>query len=411
MSCRETHGNSAVTSLAKFLTGADEQTVSRVFHQVRRDAVTAFADHATDPAPQDAVAALLTNALIVAETDPRIRDSRRTSLTARLHAALADNANGAGPNQATFHSWTTLQNAILNAPAELREPAAPEVDPTIGTTAEGLTISLGDVMAARRAADESFSKASAYVGAVTHREATYGRRQLNGAMSYEAVRLRERADKLEAAYDATDAGFALLNQSPESDPNHHGHGAWNRRVRQAREARGTRNPIVAAHAAAAALGEPAARSAREQALTAAKASESAWKADRTARNSIALERDAKVFHKAQRLWLYSVAADPDVAAASKSDLLSPASWSAVRSGSNVVRTDRWRALEVLSADMDKAEARIGRISDTEVARRSVARAEARQQVLDSEGHGDIDPVNRRFAEAVRIRRGQHAKTA
>jgi hypothetical protein len=46
----------------------------------------------------------------------------------------------------------------------------------------------------------------------------------------------------------------------------------------------------------------------------------------------------------------------------------------------------------------------GLINDTAKAIRAAARAQARQAVLDEEGNGDYDPINRRFADNLKRKR-------
>lgn len=395
MSCRETHGNSAATSLAKFVSGADEQTVSRLFHQLRREAGDTLGDQATQPADPAAVSTFIAAGMLTAATDPRIRDSRRESLRRRFEAALVDVAEGRGPNKATFQAWTSLDGALADLPDQLSIDDR-AIDPTIGTTADGLTISLGDVLAAHRRAEEARldrnRATSPYVNLREHDQDTT------------PDALAERARRLEAAYDATDAGFLRLSGLPESDPTHPDHEPWRARHRAAIEARGTTNRVLALREQAEQIGPDAARAARETALSAVRDAEDAYKAQPSDTARIAYENAGRELSKAQRIYLYAIT-DQQIRDTIGQDMRSATLWSMLADTGTARRVDRWRAAELACADRDTAEVTIGRITTSEANRRAHIRAEARQALLDSEGHGGIDPINRRFADAVRLRRG------
>jgi hypothetical protein len=407
MSCRETHGNSAVTSLAKFLTGADETTVSRVFHRVRREGMDAFGEQATTPADQVAVTDLLSAALDSATHDSRIRDSRRPSLKARLESAIADARAGVLPNKATFHAWTELHDQVKAEPETASVQQEP--DPTIGITTDGLTISLGDVSALRRTVNEAFMRTSSAPGARSYRDATYTGRRLNAAMALDVTSLLDRAERMEAAYDATDAGFALLSKSAESDSAHPGHREWVQRMDRARVSRTQPNPVVTLRALAELTTPSNAQHARDTALASAREAETQYQQTPSSERKSRLEMATREYRQAQRLWLYTIASDPHVHSAAQADPMAAGTWRSVTGTPSVSRADQWRAIELLNADRDRAEARIGRITDLETARRAVTRAQARQEILDAEGADEVDPVNRRFAESVRLRRRQRAR--
>lgn len=393
MSCRETSGNSAVTSLAKFVTGAGEQTVSRVFHRVRRDAYSTLGADGLTPADAAEVSAFLNDAAVVARTHPTIRDSRRASLLSRFSSALDDVRAGRGPNRATFLAWTELHAAVTAEP-----DSAPivDADPTIGTTADGLTISLGDVQAAWRAAETA---SLGLQGRSRYQDLTFTQREIAQAVAASVTSEVDRARRLQAAYDATDAGFDVLQSAPEANPAHAGHGPWAERVRAAREARGASNPIQMTRDRARELGIDGARRERDAALVEARAAQGTTDA----------QPATSRFQRAQRVWLYAVAELPDISPVTGQDLQSSGPWASVSSTARVPREDIWRAIELVAMDLDRARVRIGRLGETDVARRAVSRAEARQAVLDAEGHGLIDPVNRRYAEAIRLRRSMPSR--
>lgn len=412
MSCRETHGNSAVTSLAKFLTSAGEQSVSRVFHQLKRQSGLVLGEVASQPADRKNVVDFLTVSLNVAKSDERIRESRRESLVTRFTVAIGDARRGVNlPTKATFKAWQELEASLRAAPVVAEEPAAPVMDPSVGVTAEGLPLALGDVLAARRRAEQLRVLA---MGGRANNESPanfqpFNARSMDPKGTREYLLAKEKADKLEAAYDATDVGFDLLTRAPESDPNMPGHGAWRTRMRAAKAMRKQPSDIAQYRLDAARLGEVAARQARNEALSTARSAENLVRMQDIPAHRATYDAALAEFKRAQRVWLYAVALDPAVANAAASDLTSPATWSRLTGNPQVSRFDCWRAAELVRADLDGLEVRLGRISQIAANTRPVDRAEARQHVLDSEGNGEVDPVNRRFAESVRLRR--NARTA
>lgn len=401
MSCRETHGNSATTSLAKFLTGAEEKTVSQVFHKVRRDAVDRLGDSAHKSADIAEVDLFLQNALVHAQSDERIRESRRQSLIARFEAARADAANGKLPSKATFAAWQDLIPTI-EANADLISPES--VDETIGVTEDGITISLGDVQAAMRraeaAANNIFSQKMMRSAVVNGRRADH-----NGYQDAET--LADRARRLQGAYDATDAGYKVLLESDAANPSHPDHAAWLERRKAAEENRATPSLITLTRRAAQTLGESNAEATRKAALESARKADAEFKANPSGTTKANLEKAKTEFQQAQRIWLYSLAEKHDVFShIAHSDLRTPVLWQSASDISRPFgeRNLAWSVVELLAADRDKAEVRVGRITEVEAARRATSRAEARQSILDAEGLGEIDPVNRRFAESMRLRR-------
>lgn len=406
MSCRETHGNSATTSLAKFLTGAEEKTVSQVFHKVRRDAVDRLGDNAHKCAELAEVDLFLQTSLIQAQTDERIRESRRQSLLTRLEAARADAVNGKLPSNATFAAWKDLIPTIEANTADLVSPDA--VDETIGVTEDGITISLGDVQAAQRRAEAA---ANNIFGQKMMRSAVVNGRRADHNGYQDPETLTDRASRLQAAYDATDAGYKVLMDADASDPRHVDHGSWVERKVAAEAMRATPSLISLTRRAAQTLGLENAQKTRNEALEKARAADSAFKANPSPSAKAALDAAKNEFQQAQRIWLYAVAEKHDTFShVAHADLRTPVLWQSAATEAQPFgeRNQAWRVIELLAADRDKAEVRVGRITDVEAARRATARAEARQSILDADGAGEIDPVNRRFAESMRLRRGVRA---
>jgi hypothetical protein len=405
MSCRETHGNSATTSLAKFITGAEEKTVSQVFHKVRRDAADRLGESAHKNADFPLVDQFLQDSLLQAQTDERIRESRRESLISRFESARVDAANGKLPSNATFAAWKELIPGIAENSPELF--SSDNNDETIGVTEDGITISLGDVQAAKRRAEAAANNIFAQKMV---RSAVVNGRRLDNNGYQDAEALKERADRLQAAYDSTDAGYKVLLASEDANPKRFGHQEWLERKNVAEANRSNPTLITLTRQAAQALGEENAEKTRNAALDKARIADASFKENPTPQTRVALDAATQEFQQAQRIWLYSLAESGDVFShVEQADLRTPVLWGSI--GENVRHADRsqsWRVIELLAADKDKAEVRVGRINDIEAARRATARAEARQTILDSEGLGEIDPVNRRFAESMRLRRKTRA---
>lgn len=402
MSCRETHGNSATTSLAKFLTGAEEKTVSQVFHKVRRDAVDRLGDNAHNSAEYPLVDQFLQDSLVQAQTDERIRESRRESLISRFESARVDAANGKLPSNATFSAWKELVHSIEENSPELL--ANDGTDETIGVTEDGITISLGDVQAAKRRAEAAEN--NIFSQKMMRSAVSNGRRVDNDGYQ-DADALKDRALRLQAAYDATEAGYKVLLSSEAANPKHAEHNAWLERKTAADSNRATPTAITLTRQAAQALGVEKSEKIRNAALEKAREADAAFKENSNPKTRAALDSAKHEFQQAQRIWLYSLAESHDAFThVAHSDLRTPVLWASVgeQYGFNGERSKSWRVIELLAADRDKAEVRVGRITDIEAARRATSRAEARQTILDSEGAGEIDPVNRRFAESIRLRR-------
>lgn len=403
MSCRETHGNSATTSLAKFLSGAEEKTVSQVFHKVRRDAVERLGDEAHKNAALEEVEQFLQASLIQAQSDERIRESRRASLLTRFEAARVDAVNGRLPSKATFSAWQDLLPTIEENSNELGLQES--VDETIGTTEDGITISIGDVQAAQRRAEAAAS--NVFSQRMIRSAVANGRRVDNNGYQ-DADALMDRAKRLQSAYDATDAGYQVLISSDASKSGHAGHQAWKQRKADADITRSTPTLITLTRQAAQTLGFDSATQTRTVALSNAQKADEAFQANPNGQTRANLDVAKKEFQKAQRIWLYAIAEKHDVFTHfGESDLRTPVLWQTATQPHRPFgdRNQAWRSIELLAADRDKAEVRVGRITDVEAARRATSRAEARQSVLDLEGLGEIDPVNRRFAESMRLRRG------
>lgn len=111
MSCRDTFGNSAVTSIALFTGKADEKGVQKLFHAVRREGVKV---EAADPTAEE-VTQFLERQHFNVRHDERLKD-RRASILKRLDSALDQARRGEKlPDGAMFHAWRHVQADCANA--------------------------------------------------------------------------------------------------------------------------------------------------------------------------------------------------------------------------------------------------------------------------------------------------------
>lgn len=380
MSCRGTNGNSATTSLAKFISGTDDSLVSQVFHELRREALTKLKEEAKEKASKSEVLEFIQKGVEKAQTDSRIRDSRRDSLIQRFRAAEDDLNNNNGPDKATFEAWEKLEERLIN----LRpSPEALSDDTTVALSPEGIQIALGDVLAARRLANEY----------KLHR-------------SQEAIKkyneLSERANRIEAAYDASDIGYKALLSSPDAEESSRNHALWKNRLETANINREKRNIIVEARNIASSLPLEALKKERENALRVIQGMEK----KKVAVNSPQFINAKKKYQEAYRNYLYSVAINAKVAhVANHKNLKSPTMWSRILEHSKQYDRDvLWASVEMMALDLDRASYKMGLISSLEIERRSIQRAEARQSILDVAGKHEVDPVNKTFADKIRYQR-------
>lgn len=402
MSCRETSGNSATTSLVKFITGASEKLVSHEFHRLRREGKEGDRQSTGDmPADANEVTAFLSKLRLTAQNDSRIKESRRMSLQHRIDQALVDAESGRGPNQATFYAWTNLQDAV-----ESNNDFIDSSDdaPVAGRTPEGLEISLGDVQAAWRMAQQEHEalQSRGLPGRAMYSDQRYARK----VREISTLELRARAERLQAAFDATDVGYDLLQKDAASSSDHPNHVIWSQRVALAQSNRERVSAVAQARDEASSISFQSSRDNREAAFARVKHYErliAAGKQD--AANSEKLQQARKSAQHAQRVYLYKVAQEASVTSTAQSKKLSsPSEWAELPSLEATDRFDIWRSAELIAADMDRARVRVGRIPNEEATRRELMRARARQAILDSEGQGVIDPVNKRFAAAENERR-------
>lgn len=90
MSCRESRAGSALTTIARLESGADDVATLSTFHALRADIVARSA-----AAPDDAVyAAFLNDQIIAVQNNPNFTDARRRSILARIEAAREQRPDG-----------------------------------------------------------------------------------------------------------------------------------------------------------------------------------------------------------------------------------------------------------------------------------------------------------------------------
>lgn len=399
MSCRETSGNSATTSLIKFLTGAPEKLVSHEFHNLRRDAKEiALVESPESPASPEDVTYFLEGLRTLASNDTRVKESRRASLLNRIDAAKQDVQYGRGPNRATFYAWSRLESAV-NASKDSFDDPEENSSETLGTTPEGLEISLGDVQAARRMSDEAKLKADSRSSHATIGDAYMQRLgRTNSVLGFAAA--EERAARIEAAFDSTDSGYKILMNDERREESHVDHAVWKQRVARADNNRSLPNPVADAWSAASSESLPNIIVNRNAAFSRMRHYESLLAGGKQSSSAaIKLEAARKEAQTAQRIYLYKVGQETAVKSiAQSSKLMSATEWANMPSKDGIDRFDVWKSAEIIAADIDRASVRVGRISKEEAARRELVRAQSRQAILDSEGGTVIDPVNKRFAQ-------------
>jgi hypothetical protein len=382
MSCRGTNGNSATTSIAKFISSADDTLVSQVFHELRREALTRLGTAGREKAAKEDVLDFIEAGIRKAQTDNRIRDSRRESLIARFRAAENDAKNDNGPDLATFTAWQDLESRLLNvAPSS----EALSDDTTIAESPEGIQIAIGDVFAARRLANEY--------------------RSYN---SPEAVKkyneLSERANRIEAAYDSTDVGYAALLKSPDSDTSSSNHALWIQRKERAELNRTKVNTIAEAKKLAAETPIIELQNRKDSSLSTIRELEK----KKISSSDPKFIEAKKMYNEAFRNYLYGVAYNnKTLHIASHKNLKSPTMWSRIAEQAGEGSRDlAWQSAELVALDLDRASFKMGLISKSEIERRGMLRAEARQTILDYSGSGEVDPVNRGYADKIRLQRRQ-----
>lgn len=375
MSCRETPGNSAVTSLARFQTGLPEKVVSREFHAARRDAARRLGADAKNAEPAHNVADFLTQIRGTIENDTQMRPRNKTSLLERVRRAEAAAINGTGlPNRATFAAWKNLHNYLNGHRAASYKASQHAGTPVTASEVEAAAAELQHAKNLLVAERQSVSQQSRIA---------------------KVAEAQERYRKLQAAYDATPQGFTELRHlfrnlgATDVDVAARWAEANRRLERQPRSrARPERGDLEAlARAASAARAEAAHATAvhtvERNADTAKKAAE-------------AVERS----RTARAAYLDTVA---DVAPLppllSREAQFSVQAWAATAK-EGFSRGELWAAAEYRLASADAAALADGKYGRQEVARRAARRAAARSAALsDSSQQQRQDGSTHRLKEA------------
>jgi hypothetical protein len=378
MSCRETAGNSAVTSLSKFLTDADETLVASLFHKLRREAVDTLEDP-NEPADAEAVRAFLLECGHLARHDARVREARRQSVLDRLATAEADLAAGNGPNKATFQAWSRLRDTIEQETSSI--PAGAVI------TTDGLLVTRDEVDSARRAYEEALRTTAdaRTLLASTQRISTDPNKALPD--SNDPVTLAERYRRLELAYDSSDTGYDELKSSASATPTHPGHEEWQQRVTAADHARNTPSPIRSARIAAERVGLHQARTNFITSLRHARTAIETARQNRAAGPNPDLDQTVRETQAAHKVFAYALLSTPELSGVMNADLRSPKAWSDISAAlPGITRNEIWEAVETCMKDRDLAEARIGRITSNRISIRNRAREEARKAALTVGAH-------------------------
>lgn len=416
MSCRQNHGNSAATSLAKFLSDSPEELVSPVFHAARRAAKVLLGEtEAKAPADIAKVQDFLNDARSLARHDSRIPDARRESLLARIDGAQEDLINGENiPNKATFAGWVELR-ARLEEAQLLTPKHTEEVDPTTGFTKEGIKITKSEVDLAE--ADyhrlDRICEDSAIYSGFRHDRANVSERMRESInmKGFEVRIAAEKYYKLSNAYDTTDTGYELLLSQGKEDLSPSDRASWLSRKETAERLRSVESPIIVVQRQAEEIGLEDAKVKFENAKKAALELESIYKANRVPSTRNNYENAVKEAQHARRVFLYTILERPSVALVIESNnMRSPQSWDNLKGDEVTSQNEMWQAAEIINFDLDNAEVRVGKIREGEIARRAYLRAEARQSLLDSQGNGVIDPINRRYNETIRRLRGESIRS-
>jgi hypothetical protein len=407
MSCRANDGNSAATSLAHFLTGADERTGSHIFHVLRKSAATHYGDEAKLPADIEAVRSFLADARSIAHHDSRIPDARRSSLLKRIDGAETKLDQGQDiPTKATFDAWQQLR-ARLDEVQLSSGDDVDQLDPTTGITAEGITISKQEVVIAYN----DFKRLSKmlHTSLTIPRESvtiSHRLKESQKMVSLEVSLADDKRHRLAKAYDSTDIGYELLLAEKSSAPGSRSHRKWLSRKASAEENRTKQSLLTLSLSEAEETGYEEASKILAGARALLETTKGAYDANPIPRTQYPYDQARVAQKKARRIYLYTLLERPEVTKVIKSaDLSSTQTWASLSGDETISRNEIWSAVDLYARDLDAVRVDIGKIREAEVARFSLYRAEARQSLLDSEGNGAIDLINPRYAELVKRKRG------
>lgn len=395
MSCRASKGSSAVTSLAAFLTNAPEQTVQECFHSLKKETRAKAVGTATD---SETVLTFIREQQALARHDSRVPEARRAHLLYRLEVAEQQVQDGTLPDEITFAAWRGLRQRVEQSLIEQDSRTARYLQDDASSLKTRVETLVQEYEKARQKFDSTYGQVEnslARSGLEDQQEKNEAEHSIN--------LLYSRVQKAISAYDATDEGFNALNAGEATFANASPLTISERLIdaytsRQSLEDESQNDANFTPDISAA-------RAKRDKALSELQRVQG--EAQINASNKSKLEKVSREYAKYQRAYLESIFKTHKNLVHAKQDLRSVQTWASVTGTTNVSRADLWRAIEQDAVDQDRVELHNGLITDLQVARRAVARAEARQAVLDSEGEGAYDPVNRRYAISLERRRARH----
>ena len=355
MSCRRSSGNSAVTSYARFHSGADEKTVSREFHALGREERNKLGGKdALTPADQQQVMAFLRGLRDQIRADVNLSDRNRTKLLDRVDTAYEGAKTGKElPNRNIFAAWQRLNDhmsALENALAARPQQAAGEA----AVTRTELEAAQGELDALQNQLRHSGHQ---------------GRRRMLDAIDKQRKLVR----KLQARYDVTADGWAELRYA------YRARGGANRELQQryaaAQDARTTPEYQPTTHVTHT-------QTRWQQARDAAQAAEDAYRSNPTSKNRETAEAAAAQARNERSQYLRAICEEKRIHLLEHPEQQhSSAAWArTVDLSGDISRKDMWAATEM---GLQSQERKAG-VSQRDMAKHAEVRAATRQGVLNYE---------------------------
>lgn len=403
MSSRETSANSAVTSLVRFLSGAEPQSIDQAFSAAVQDATLTLGDAARVSADRELVSSFFEAIRDRAGHDARVPDRRRASLLARITAAEEALDAGDGPTNAVFTAWNDLQTrfSTWDPSTSVTVIRGSSTDAALSDgavmTPDGIVITVEDLVAARSAALTAAADHAVYTAGEAFARGSARALERETALAALETAASVMYERLQAEYDATDAGWVALHTDPAAQPGALRHRAWVSRQHAAARLRTTPSRIASSKIQAAATTKDAALVAYRAARAAAETAASAARQTPSPQALTTQAQALKVQRTAFRTYLYTLVIDPVIAPhVTLANLSAAQSWVEMgRAVLTVPRDHLWHAAEMYAADQDTAKVRLGKLAPEEAARRSESRALCRQTILDRErSRHQADPVDR-----------------
>lgn len=374
MSCRETPGNSAVTSFARFRTGLGETVVSREFHAARRAAARRLGEDAKRPEPAGNVERFLTGMRREVEADTSLTARNKASLLRRIGEAEGNVRAGVkSPNRATFAAWVELPNYLAGYSAARRK----------AENGAGTLVTAEDVAAA--AAELQHAKDLL----VAERQSTSQQARIG-----KVAEAQERYRRVQAAYDTTPKGFAELRHQFRVT------GATDSAVAERWAAANTR--LDAPRRRRRAAGSDLAGLAREAQAARGEAAHAAamWRLNPGKDSGEAARRAAEKADAARAAYLDSVADSVPLPPLGDGAQFSVQAWAAT-AHPTLSRGVLWAAAEHRLRQVDAGAAADGKFGRADVARRAARRAAARDAAMEYSPPGGSPGVSRQPKEVDR----------